>query len=121
MPNDSTLSRAWLLGLCCLGLTACQAPPTQVDQYFGLAVQKATMQQTQNWPMARCEMGHAHGSCEASQQGRHHPHGMSAHPAPRDSDGESAQSAIQRYQDSFVSPSATSAGTSVSAGSLIKR
>jgi hypothetical protein len=121
MPNDFPLSRRWLLGLCCSALAACQSPPTQVDQYFGLAVKQATMQQTQNWPMARCEMGHAHGSCGAAPRIGHHPHGMSAHPAPRDSDGESAQSAIQRYQDSFVSPSAISAGTSVSAGSLIKR
>jgi hypothetical protein len=44
-----------------------------------------------------------------------------AHQALRDSDGESAQSAIQRYQESFASPTNAAAGTSVGSGSLIKR
>ncbi len=121
MPNDYPLSRVWLVGLCCVALSACQSPPTAVDQYFGLSVQQAQVQQTQNLPMASCALWRSHRECMASMQGGHPRMRGEAHQAPRDSDGESAQSAIQRYQESFASPTNAAAGTSVGSGSLIKR
>ena len=121
MPNDFPHSRLWLLGLCCSALAACQSPPTQVDRYFGLSVQQAQRQQTQTLPMASCAPGHSHKTCMAPAQGGHHQHMGGAHQAPKDSDGESAQSAIQRYQDSFVSPTSAPSGTSLGSSSLIKR
>lgn len=121
MFNDFRLSRVWLFGLCCLGLAACESAPTQVDQYFGWAVQQAQFQQTQNLPMASCARGHSHMQCMVPSQGGHHQHRGSPHHVPKDSDGESAQSAIQRYQESFASPSQAPAGVSAGSGSLIKR
>jgi hypothetical protein len=121
MPTDFTLSRIWLLGLCCSALAACQSPPTQVDQYFGLSVQQAQVQQTQNLPMATCAIWRPHSECMGAAQGGHHRSRPDAQQTPWDSDGEIAQSAILRYQESFTSPTNAGTGPSVGSGSLIKR
>ena len=117
-----------------LALTACDTPPTVVDQHFGLAVQRAQAQQSllatgAQQPMTmRCPHERAEPNCPA-----HHPHvgmgqnmppgmglGMgreagphSTHATPlvsdklrnkTDTDGASALSAVTRYQQSFQTP-----------------
>jgi hypothetical protein len=59
-----------------LALTACDTPPTLVDQHFGLAVQRAQSQQSQQTASVA------------------------------DTDGAAALSAVTRYQQSFQTPPA---------------
>lgn len=82
------MRRTWLGTGLCLVLSACNTAPTAVDLRFGDAVKQAQEQQslhTEPRPCMHC-MGH-HGQ-------RH----------PVDTDGVSAQAAVDRYQDSFKSP-----------------
>lgn len=113
-----------------LALTACDTPPTVVDQHFGLAVQRAQAQQSLLAPgvpqpmMRRCPSEQPAPNCPMQHQ---HPrnsmgHGMgqgadphSAHSAHMaqgrqrtkpDTDGASALAAVTRYQQSFQAPPA---------------
>ena len=65
-----------------VALAACDTPPTVVDQHFGMAVQRAQAQQSQNSP--------------APQRTASVP----------DTDGASALAAVTQYQQSFQTPSA---------------
>lgn len=121
MPLDSPIFRACAMALSALALSACDTPPTQVDQYFGLSVQQAQMQQTQNLPMNDCPMRPYHSACAGPRHGGGHDPLRGAHRAARDSDGEVALSAIQRYQESFASPMGSTTGTSLGTGPAIKR
>lgn len=73
-------------------LTACQAPPTRVDQMFGQSVHKAQRQSNPN----------------------------TLQPVI-DTDGESALLAVLRYQESFKAASNTPPGSALSAGAALKR
>lgn len=117
-----------------LALTACDTPPTMVEQHFGLAVQRAQAQQSLSEPGAqqpmamRCPHERSEPNCPD-----HHPHGgmgqgmshgvvpgigagpHATHTPPlsndklrnkTDTDGVSALSAVSRYQQSFQTPSA---------------
>lgn len=121
MPIDLTVIRAAALGLSLLALSGCDTPPTQVDQYFGLSVQQAQMQQTQHLHTVACPMQSAHLACPASGHGDHPLRGHMGHPAARDSDGASVHSAIQRYQESFTSPMGAKSGSSLGNGSALQR
>lgn len=121
MPLATPFVRTCALCLCFFGLTGCDTPPTQVDQYFGLSVKQAQHQQTQNLPIDACPLRSQHPACHHKGQGSGHPFTQEGHRTTRDSDGESAQSAIQRYQDSFAAPLATTPGPNLGTGSAFKR
>jgi len=120
-PLHLPLWRASAVGLTLLALSACDTPPTQVDRYFGLAVQQAQMQQTLNPPHRHCPMASSPSSCPGAAQGSGHPHMREGHRASTDTDGESAHSATLRYQESFASPMSPASGTILGTGSVIKR
>lgn len=80
-PQHIDVLKVTSLGLICLMLSACDTAPTQVDRHFGMAVRQAQMQQAQ-------QLGSMHE--------RHHP--------STSTDGVSAQSAVERYQESFQTP-----------------
>lgn len=82
------------LALLCLMLSACDTAPTQVDRHFGLAVRQAQTQQTHTPPPMGCVRAGQGAGCAM------HP---PRHPSPG-TDGVSAQSAIERYQESFLTP-----------------
>ncbi|WP_300557136.1 hypothetical protein [Limnohabitans sp. Rim8] len=129
-----------------LALSACDTPPTMVDQHFGLAVQRAQAQQSllehgAQQPMAmRCPHERSEPNCPA-----HHPHGgmgqgmshgmgpgmgrgtgpHATHATPlvndklrnkTDTDGASALSAVTRYQQSFQTPPAPAAVFNIGLG-----
>jgi hypothetical protein len=121
LPIHSPLMRASALGLSLFTLSACDTPPTQVDQSFGLAVKQAQMQQTLNPPHTHCPMGSAMSPCPGAAHGSAHPHGREGHRASTDSDGESVHSAILRYQESFASPTSPAPGAFSGTGTVIKR
>lgn len=123
MPLDTLFIRACTLSLCWVGLSACDSPPTQVDQYFGLSVQQAQLQQTQNLTIDTCPIQAQRQDCQRHGRGSHHPLWHEGRLRARDSDGETAQSAIQRYQESFASPSASmpTPATGLGTGSVFKR
>ncbi len=120
-PLHLTLLRASAVGLCLFALSACDTPPTQVDRYFGLAVQQAQMQQTLNPMHSGCPMGPSPSSCSGAGHGSGHHGAGGSHRTSQDSDGETVHSAILRYQESFASPMTTGPGTSLGTGSAIKR
>lgn len=103
------------LGLLCLILSACDTTPTQVDQHFGMAVRQARMQQAQQPGGMHTQM-HPRMSPgmspdmqnkmkEKMQGSKPMPSGMhELHHPQMDSDGVTAQSAIERYQESFQTP-----------------
>lgn len=121
MSIDSPVFRTCALGLALLGLSACDTPPTQVDEYFGLSVQQAQVQQTLNLSIEACPMQSSHPECPGARDGGRPQHWHMQHRAARDSDGESAHAAIQRYQESFASPMNAMPGTSAGNGSALKR
>lgn len=121
MPLHLPLWRASAVGLCLFALSACDTSPTQVDRYFGLAVQQAQMQQTLNPMHSGCPMGSAPSSCSGASHGSSHHAAGGSHRTSQDSDGETAHSTILRYQESFASPMTTAPGTSQGTGSAIKR
>lgn len=121
MSRHSPLIRVSTMGLSLLALSACNTPPTQVDRYFGLAVQQAQMQQTLNPPQKNCPMGSSASPCPGAAQGSGHQHMREGQRASTDTDGESARSAILRYQESFASPMSPEPGTVLGTGSAIKR
>ena len=110
------------LGLLCLMVSACDTAPTQVDRHFGMAVRQAQMQQTHKPQPQGC--AHAGQGAGCAMHAQHHqPGGMhdkmkDMMPAPMpmapamherhhpsvSTDGVSAQSAIERYQESFQTP-----------------
>lgn len=94
----------WLAGsLLGLTLAACNTAPTALDQRFGDAVKKAQTQQTLNSTPTPCmhRMGEAACPMSDSMHERMRQHHQSHVP---DTDGEAAQAAVTRYQDSFKSP-----------------
>ena len=105
------------LGLLCLILSACDTAPTQVDRHFGMAVRQAQTQQAQQ-PSGMHEQMHPRMSRGMSpdmqntmkekmqcSQPMPMPSGMHERHHPQmDSDGVTAQSAIERYQESFQTP-----------------
>lgn len=103
-PQYVSALKGFSLGLLCLAMSACESPPTQVDQRFGLAVRQAQAQQTQHLSPAHCmPIGHGatcgiHGP--QPQAGSMH----ERHPPSANTDGLTAQSAIERYQESFQTP-----------------
>lgn len=123
MPHNTLLVRAATLSLCWVGLSACDSAPTQVDQYFGLSVQQAQLQQTQNLSNDACPIQAQRQACQRHGRGSQHPLWQERGMRARDSDGETAQSAIQRYQDSFASPSTSTStpANGLGTGSAFKR
>lgn len=114
-----------------LALTACDTPPTMVDQHFGMAVQRAQAQQGQSTPGAQhalrwhctpdqpaqnCPTQHLHprdgmgsgmgmgmGQGEGPRSAQMAHERLSTNPG---SDGASALAAVARYQQSFHTPPA---------------
>ena len=106
-----------------LALTACNTPPTVVDQHFGLAVQRAQAQQSLLAPSGQppmalhCPPNRPAPDCPNSSLRPHAGMGRGAghHPALQaserlrtdpDTDGASALAAVTRYQQSFQTPPA---------------
>lgn len=119
------------LSIVCLtwALSACDTPPTVVDQHFGMAVQRAQAQQSLLAPSTplpstwRCPTERPRLNCPGPHRGLGQGtppgmgHGMGMGPGPRsagreslrtdpDTDGASALSAVTRYQQSFQTPPA---------------
>jgi hypothetical protein len=123
------------LGLLSLALSACDTAPTQVDRHFGMAVRQAQAQQTRQpdtRPCRQCAMQAQQRQTEGmpapmppddarpmpEKKGHTMPMSMPMpmpmppgmherhHPASVDTDGASAQAAIERYQESFQTPPA---------------
>jgi hypothetical protein len=114
-PHRISVLNGLSLALLGLALSACDTAPTQVDQHFGMAVRQAQAQQTQRagmhqrmHPDTSAQMPHrSRGAMPMPmpmpmpmQPGMHERH----HPASVDTDGPSAQAAIERYQESFQAP-----------------
>jgi hypothetical protein len=98
--------KGFSLGLLCLALSACEMAPTQVDQQFGMAVRQAQTQQTLNPTLMNCMQTERGAACPMHAQ-HHQPGGMhERHQAGSSTDGVAAQSAIERYQESFQTPPA---------------
>lgn len=121
------------LGLLSLALSACDTAPTQVDRHFGMAVRQAQAKQARQpdtRPCQHCAMQAQQRQTEGMPAPMPHddarpmpekkghtmpmsmpmpmPPGMHErhHPTSVDTDGASAQAAIERYQESFQTPPA---------------
>lgn len=135
--RNHTLPFRWLaIGSLCLSLAACDTAPTVVDQHFGLAVQFAQTQQTL-YPAARpCRSPNWHNLSQSDDvpwvaRPDRGPDNMRRNwreyeclrlrdqgtRIDQGSDGVSAQSAVERYQESFKTPPATAPIFNIGLGS----
>lgn len=108
-----TLTFRWLAtGCLLLSLAACDTAPTRVDQHFGLALQDAQTQQTLDPAAQACRSANWHDLKKNDKRRNWHPYPClrqrdQGNRIDRGSDGISALSAVERYQQSFQTPPAT--------------
>ena len=117
--------RLMLAPLLCLGLSACDTPPTAIDQRFGNAVKQAQAQQTLNTEAKPCMPTMTATTCPGHErqhpQRNRHEHMKNSHAQQADTDGVTAQAAVDRYQDSFKSPPAPAPVFSIGLGASSTR
>ncbi len=101
-------NRFMLLPMLCLVVSACDTAPTVVDQRFGNAVKQAQAQQTLHTEPRPCMQGMGAETCKGREQQRQHKHMHAqvkdSHDQQADTDGVTAQAAVDRYQESFRAP-----------------
>jgi hypothetical protein len=117
--------RFMFIPLLCLGLSACDTPPTAIDQHFGNAVKQAQAQQTLQTGTRPCMQGMTATTCPGHerqhQQRNRHEHMKKNHAQQADTDGVTAQAAVDRYHESFKSPPAPAPAFSIGLGTSSTR